>query len=158
MAERLTDEEQQERSAWFRHHWEHGVAYNRHNGIRVDRWDADGVEFYLPYRDELSAHVGIFHGGAVGSLIDTAATGAIIAGHDFNYGSRLTTISMSLQYLSAARGEDLICRARCTRRGRRINFAEARVEGAVSGALVATGQVAANISGERPGAPWATNA
>ncbi len=152
----LSEVEQQERRDWFRAHWQDGVAFNRSCGIRVLRWDVDGVELYLPYADGLSAHNGIFHGGVVAALLDTTATGAVMAGHDFSLGSRLTTISMAVQYLSVTPGEDLRAVGRCTRRGRTVNFAEARAEGAESGKVVASAQLAANVSGERPGAPWST--
>lgn len=150
----LTEQQQRQRRDWFRDHWEQGVAFNRHCGIKVVRWDGDGVELYLPYAAGLSAHEGIFHGGVVSALLDTTATGAVLAGHDFARGSRLTTISLSVQYLSVAPGEDLVATGRCTRRGRTVHFAEAQACGATSGQVVATGQVAASISGERPGAPW----
>ncbi len=58
------------------------------------------------------------------------------------------------QYLSVAPGEDLLAIGRCTRRGRTVHFAQAQACGAASGQVVATGQVAVSISGERPGAPW----
>jgi acyl-coenzyme A thioesterase PaaI-like protein len=77
-----------------------------------------------------------------------------MAGHDFAKGSRLTTISLSVQYLSVAPGEDLLATGWCTRRGRSVHFAQAQACGAVSGKVVATGQVAVSIAGERPGAPW----
>ncbi len=150
----LTERQQQEQRDWFRAHWEHGVAFNKRCDIKVLRWDADGVELFLPYAAELSAHPGIFHGGVVSALLDTTGTGAVMAGHDFARGSRLTTISLSVQYLSVAPGEDLVATGRCTRRGRAVHFAEARACGATSGKVVATGQVAASISGERPGTAW----
>ena len=150
----LSDAQQQERRDWFRAHWQDGVAFNRHCAIRVLKWDAESVELYLPYADPLSAHDGILHGGVVAALLDTTATGAVMAGHDFDRGSRLTTISMSVQYLSVAPGEDIRAVGRCTRRGRSVNFADAQAFGAESGKLVATAQLAASVSGERPGAPW----
>jgi uncharacterized protein (TIGR00369 family) len=150
----LTAEEQSERRAWFRNHWQNGVAFNRHCRITVAQWDEDGAELHLPFADHLSAHDGILHGGVVSALLDTTATGAIIAGHDFDRGSRLTTVSLTVQYLSVAPGEDLIATGHCVRRGRSVNFAEARAVGARSGKLLATAQVVANIAGERPGAPW----
>src|SRR5436305_13013891 len=118
MTDVLTEDEQQRRSQWFREHWQNGVAFNRRCGMRILRWDGDAVEIALPYADDLSAHSGIFHGGVVGALLDTTATAAVMAGHDFNRASRLTTISMSVQYLSVAPGEDLLCEGVCTRRGR----------------------------------------
>lgn len=77
-----------------------GVAFNRYCRLRVTRWDPDGVEIVLPYTETLSAHEGLFHGGVVSALIDTAGAGAVIAGHDFTKGSRLSTVSMSVQYLA----------------------------------------------------------
>jgi|SRR3954453_11734045 uncharacterized protein (TIGR00369 family) len=153
-AEGLTDEEQERRRRWFREHWVDGVAFNRRCGMRIVSWDGEAVEIALPYATDLSAHDGIFHGGVVAALLDTTATAAVIAGHDFSRGSRLTTISMSVQYLSVAPGEDLVCEGACTRRGRTVSFAQATARGATSGKPVATCQVAVNIAGERPGAPW----
>ena len=152
----LSDSAQQERREWFRDHWQNGVAFNRFCNLTVRRWDADGAELHLPFAEHLTAQDGIFHGGVVSALLDTTATGAVIAGHDFDRGSRLTTVSMTVQYLSVAPGEDLVATGQCVRRGRSVNFAQARAVGADSGKLVATVQVIANISGERPGAPWST--
>jgi uncharacterized protein (TIGR00369 family) len=144
----LSPEEQTRRSEWFRRHWETGVAFNRTCGITVRRWGPDGVEMVMPYSDELSAHAGVFHGGALASLIDTAGGAAVMAGHDFNLGSRLSTVSMSVQYLAAARGETVIAYATCTKRGRQTHFAEVmlRTEKDVA---VAQGLVTVMIVGER---------
>jgi uncharacterized protein (TIGR00369 family) len=144
----LSPEEQAQRSAWFRDHWETGVAFNRTCGITVRRWGPDGVEMVMPYSDELSAHTGVFHGGALATLIDTAGGAAVMAGHDFNLGSRLSTVSMSVQYLAAARGETVVASARCTKRGRQTHFAEVMLctENDVA---VAQGLVTVMIVGER---------
>ena len=146
--------EQERRRDWFRDHWTRGVAFNQHCGIEVRRWDGETVELFLPYAERLSAHPGIFHGGVISALLDTTASGAVLAGHDFAKGSRLTTISLSVQYLSVAPGENLLATAWCIRRGRSVHFAQAQACGAASGKVVATGQVAVSISGERPGVPW----
>jgi uncharacterized protein (TIGR00369 family) len=147
----LTDEDQQRRRDWFREHWQHGVAFNAHCGITVRRWDQSGVEMHLPFAEHLSAHRGIFHGGVVSALIDTAGCGAVAAGHDFNLGSRITTISLAVQYFSVAPGEGALAKARCTRRGRQVNFADVTVYSDVSGKPLAQGLVSVNASGERPG-------
>jgi uncharacterized protein (TIGR00369 family) len=146
----LTDEEQVGRRAWFRRHWEEGVAFNQHCKITVRRWDPDGVELALPYADHLSAHTGVFHGGVISALIDTAGTGAVMAGHDFNKGSRLSTLALAVQYLSAAPGEDAVAYARCTRRGSLVHYAEVTVR-SESGKDLAQGLVTAQVAGERAG-------
>jgi len=67
----LTDDEQQQRREWFRSHWQTGVAFNLASGISVRRWDPDGVELLLPYRDDLTAHELLFE-FAVGDLARAA--------------------------------------------------------------------------------------
>ena len=140
------------RRAWFRDHWTTGVAFNAHCGMTVQRWDPDGVSIRLPYADHLSAHEGIFHGGVISALVDTTGSAAVMAGHDFDKGSRLTTISLSVNYFSVAPGEDVVADGRCTRRGGRVHFAEVAVHSR-SGKPLAQGLVSVSISGHRPGLP-----
>ena len=140
----------------FEHHLQQGVLFNRFCKLDIRRWDSDRVEFLMPYNDDLSAHVGVFHGGVICALIDTCGSGAIMAGHDFNKGSRLTTVSLAVQYLSVAPGEDALAIGRCSRRGRTLHFADVEVFGAASGKRLASGQVTANVAGERRGVPGVT--
>ncbi|WP_210569452.1 PaaI family thioesterase [Streptomyces sp. GESEQ-4] len=149
-ARSLTDQEQRERREWFRTRWERGVKFNRDCGMRILRWDPDGIEMVLPYAESLSAHEGVFHGGVISALIDTAGAGAVIAGHDFDKGSLLSTVSMSVQYLAPARGREAVAHARCVRRGRRLHFADVEVR-MPDGRICARGQVVVTISGERAG-------
>ncbi|MEV1080030.1 PaaI family thioesterase [Streptomyces sp. NPDC050211] len=149
-ARSLTDQEQRERREWFRARWERGVKFNRGCGMRILRWDPDGIEIVLPYAESLSAHEGVFHGGVISALIDTAGAGAVIAGHDFDKGSLLSTVSMSVQYLAPARGREAVAHARCVRRGRRLHFADVEVR-MPDGRICARGQVVVTISGERAG-------
>ncbi|WP_328351000.1 PaaI family thioesterase [Streptomyces sp. NBC_00457] len=149
-ARSLTDQEQRERREWFRARWERGVKFNRDCGMRILRWDPDGIEMVLPYAESLSAHEGVFHGGVISALIDTAGAGAVIAGHDFDKGSLLSTVSMSVQYLAPARGREAVAHARCVRRGRRLHFADVEVR-MPDGRICARGQVVVTISGERAG-------
>jgi uncharacterized protein (TIGR00369 family) len=147
----LSDADQQARRDWFRRHWETNIPFNRLCRITVRQWDEDGVELVAAYSDELSSHPGIFHGGVLATLIDTAGTGAVLAGHDFTRGSRISTAAMSLQYLSVAKGEDVVANARTVKRGRTVHVAHVEARGVTSGRLLATGQVTATIEGERPG-------
>jgi|SRR5689334_2112981 uncharacterized protein (TIGR00369 family) len=148
----LTPEQQERRRAFFRKHWTEGVAFNATLGVSVLRWDAEAVELEIPYSDALSAHVGFFHGGVLSALIDTAGAGAVMAGHDFNLGSRLSTISLSVNYLSAASGNTVVASARCTRRGRTTHYASVDVR-TDDGKLVAQGIGAYLVAGEREWLP-----
>jgi len=147
----LTESQQQALREWFRDHWQSGVLFNRHLGVKVTKWDEEGAVFLLPFADHLSAHDGIFHGGVVATLIDTCGCGAVMAGHDYTKGSRCTTVSMTVNYLSVAPGEDLRAEAVCTRRGRVANYAEVKVYGSTSDKLLAQGLVTVNVSGTREG-------
>lgn len=142
----LSEEEQQAQREHFRTHWMHGVAFNKACGVVVQRWDREGVELYLPYREDLSAHRGVFHGGVVSALIDTAGCGAVLAGHDFDRGDRITTIALSVQYFTVDPGRDIIAYATCTRRGRSVNFADVSVR-SDQGKLLSQGLVTANVAG-----------
>jgi uncharacterized protein (TIGR00369 family) len=107
----------------------------------------------LPFAEQLTAHEGIVHGGVIAALIDTIGTGAVIAGQDYENGTRSMTVSLTVNYLSAAPGQDLVASARVTKRGRLVSFAEVDVRGAQTSKLVAQGLVTALVSGDRPGVP-----
>jgi uncharacterized protein (TIGR00369 family) len=145
----LSDAQQQELRDRFRRHWTEGVAFNKACGVAVARWDAEEVRLRLPFRDDLGAHPGVFHGGVISALIDTAGCGAVIAGHDFERGSRVTTIALSVQYFTVDPGAGAVAIARCTRRGRAVNFADVTVE-SERGKVLAQGLVTVSVSGERP--------
>lgn len=151
MSLQLTEDELEKRRRWFKDHWDHGIPFARLLGLEVTEWTPSQVTIRMPLRADLEAHDGIFHGGAVGTLIDTAGTGAVIAGHDFNHGSRIATVSMTVNYVGAAVGENAVAVARVVRRGRRISFAEVDVRAETTGKLLAHAVLTLSISGERPG-------
>jgi uncharacterized protein (TIGR00369 family) len=146
----LSQRGQDDTREWFRKHWQEGVAFNQFCGFEIVDFTPEVVRVRAAFRPELSAHEGIFHGGVLATLIDTTGSGAVIAGHDYSLGTRLTTVSMSVQYLSVAPGEDIIAEGRCTRRGRSLNFAQVVVSSA-SGKRLAEGMLTVNISGKREG-------
>jgi uncharacterized protein (TIGR00369 family) len=146
----LTLEALEARREWFREHWRSQIAFNQLLGVEILDWEPGLVRARVPFADRLSAHDGIFHGGVVATLIDTTGTGAVISGHDFNLGSRLTTVAMNVQYMSVARGEDLLAEGTCTRRGRTLSFARVSVTSS-SGKLLAEGMLTVSVSGERSG-------
>ncbi|WP_182379283.1 PaaI family thioesterase [Nocardioides sp. WS12] len=151
MTETFTDAQQEEIRVWFRDHFDRNVPFSRLCNINVVRWERDEVVLRSQYADDLSAHPGVFHGGVIATLIDTAGTCAILAGQDYNNGSRLSTISLNVNYLSVGQSEDVAATARCLKRGRTMHVADIQVHGVNSGRLLAVGQMTASVSGTRSG-------
>jgi len=145
----LTSEEVQAQRSWFEEHWRDHVPFNREIGLQIYSWQDGLVRARLPYEARLSAHDGIFHGGVLASALDTVGCGAIVAGHDFNLGNRFTTVTMTVQFQSVAPHQDVEIEGVCTKRGRRINFARARVI-ALDGETVAEAMLTVSASGQRP--------
>jgi uncharacterized protein (TIGR00369 family) len=143
---------QDETREWFRRHWQEGIAFNRLCGFDVVDFTPDVVRIRATFRPGLSAHDKIFHGGVLATLIDTTGSGAVIAGHDYSLGTRLTTVSMTVNYLSVAPGEDIVAEGVCTRRGRSLNFAQVVVN-SESGKRLAEGMLTVSIAGRRTSSP-----
>ncbi len=93
-------------------------------GLVVERYEPDDVATRLPFRIELSNDGVTYHGGVVGAVIDTPGALAAWSNHDFDRGTRASTVSMALQYVAAGRGGDLLCTAHTVRRARELIFTE----------------------------------
>jgi uncharacterized protein (TIGR00369 family) len=126
----------------LRTHWQERVPFNKACAIEITRWDPEGVSIDLPEADWLMNSLGVYHGGVVSALCDTAAAGAVMAG--YNGDGKMSTISMTVQYLRPARGR-LRAEARCTKRGRSVQFAEVTVTDP-GGGLVAHAVVSTTVS------------
>jgi uncharacterized protein (TIGR00369 family) len=87
----------------------------------------DCARLRLPYRSEVTTLVDTVHGGAISSLVDCAATASFWANSHIAPGSRGTTIGFSINFLSAARGRDLVATGRVRRRGREISTGDVTV-------------------------------
>ncbi|MCX0272756.1 PaaI family thioesterase [Nocardia zapadnayensis] len=146
----LTPEEMSARDAWFREHWSRHVPFNTDIGLDITDWEPGAVRARLKYQPRLSAHDGIFHGGVLATALDAVGGGAVAAGHDYNLGSRFTTVTMTVQYLSVAPGEsEVLIEGVCTKRGRRLNFSRASVL-TRDGRVLAEAVLTVSASGERP--------
>jgi uncharacterized protein (TIGR00369 family) len=93
-------------------------------GLQVERYQPDDVVTRLPFRVELSNDGVTYHGGVVGAVIDTTGALAAWSNHDFDRGTRASTVSMALQYVAAGTGGDLVCAAHTVRRARELVFTE----------------------------------
>jgi uncharacterized protein (TIGR00369 family) len=89
-----------------------------------EEYDPDRVVIRLPFREDLTNDGTYYHGGVIAAVMDTTGAAAAWSNHDFNKGTRASTVSMSLQYVGAAKKCDLLCRAHVVRRGRELIFSE----------------------------------
>jgi uncharacterized protein (TIGR00369 family) len=108
--------------------------------MEIESIEPDRVRVRLPFRGEVTTVGEVVHGGALSALVDTAATAAAWAGADLTASPRGTTVALTINFLAAARGVDVVADARVVRRGRTLTVCEVRVESA-SGTLVAVGLV-----------------
>lgn len=99
----------------------------------------------LPFEQVLVTVGDVVHGGAISTLIDTAATMACWSGADISGTPQGATISLTVDFLRAAHAETVQAEARITRRGRSICYSEVDVSGS-EGQLVAKGLVAYKLS------------
>jgi uncharacterized protein (TIGR00369 family) len=107
-------------------------------GIVIDRYEPDEAIVRLPFRDDLTNDGVRYHGGVIAAVLDTAGAAAAWSNHDFDRGTRASTVAMSVQYVGACQTSDLLCHARVTRRGRDLIFTEITATDA-EGKIVAHG-------------------
>ena len=105
-------------------------------GLTFDRYEPDDVVMRLPFRADLTNDGTFFHGGVIASAIDTTGAAAAWSNHDFDRGTRASTVSMSIQYVGAARQSDLVCTARTVQRRKELIFTEITATDA-EGAVIA---------------------
>jgi uncharacterized protein (TIGR00369 family) len=116
-----------------------GSPYGKHLGIVTEAVEIDRVRLRLPYRDAMTTIGDLVHGGAIASLVDVAATAACWASPTVDPAARGTTIGLTLNYLNAGRGTDLVATAEVIQRGRSISVCDVTVRAgdtAVARALV----------------------
>ena len=113
-----------------------------HLGMQLREIEDDRALLALPFSEEVVTIGDVVHGGAVSALIDTAAMAASWSALEFDgEPPRGTTVGLTVDFLAAARAQELQADARVLRRGSSLCFCEVKVTGAVDGKLVATGLV-----------------
>jgi uncharacterized protein (TIGR00369 family) len=123
-----------------------GSPYGRHLGVVTEAIDVDRVQLRLPYREPVTTVGDVVHGGAIASLVDVAATAACWANPEVDPSARGTTIGFAINYLNAARGQDLVAIGEVIQRGRAISVCDVHVRG-VDGTLVARATVTYKLKG-----------
>jgi uncharacterized protein (TIGR00369 family) len=94
------------------------VPYARLLGLELGEISRGEVSIHLEVRDELRQNQGVVHGGAVASLIDTAAAFAVLTQLELN--ERVTTTDLTIHYLRPMSAGRLTATARIVRGGRRL--------------------------------------
>ena len=115
-----------------------------HLGMRLVAMRPDEATLALPFAEALVTVGTIVHGGAIASLIDTAAMMAAWSGAELPATVRGTTVALAITYLAPADHEDLEATARVLRRGRSLVYLDVEVRG-TSGTAVAKGLVTYKI-------------
>ena len=98
------------------------------------------AQLSLPFTDALVTTGTIVHGGAIASLIDTAAAVAAWSNAEVPANIRGVTVNLTVTYLAVASKEDLQAVARVLHRGRSLVYLDVEVSSA-SGSAIAKGLV-----------------
>jgi uncharacterized protein (TIGR00369 family) len=107
--------------------WLEHSPFANHLGIELVSLGDGKAELRLPYRPELATMGDVVHGGAISSIVDAAAAAAAVSAADGEELAGGTTVDLSVSLVGAARGSELIARARVIRSGRAISFCEVDV-------------------------------
>jgi uncharacterized protein (TIGR00369 family) len=114
----------------------------RHLGMELREIEDDRAVLSLPFSEEVVTIGDVVHGGAVSTLVDTAAMAASWSAIEVEgEPPKGTTVGLSVDFLAAARAQELNAEAIVLRRGSTLCFCEIKVHGAADGKLVATGLV-----------------
>ena len=100
-------------------------------GGDVEEVSAGRCVIALRSRPQLMQHQGLFHGGAIAFLIDSATTAA--AGTMVPDGQIVLTAEYKLNLLSPGIGERLVCTAQVVKPGRMLTVVEAKVHAETGG-------------------------
>ena len=94
------------------------IPYARLLGIEFVGAERGAATCALHVREELTRMEGILHGGAMASLLDTAAAFAVIT--LLEPGQRTVTVDLTTHYLQAVTEGEIRAHARVLRAGRRL--------------------------------------
>ena len=100
-------------------------------GGKVEEVGAGFLVMSLPYRREVTQQNGIYHGGAIAFLVDSAATAA--AATALRPGYSVITAEYKLNIVSPGKGQRLVCRADVVKSGRMLTVVEAKVHAEAGG-------------------------
>ena len=103
------------------------VPYHQSLGIRVESVEPDRVRLRVPYKDDNSNPGKALHGGVAASTINIAGVLAAWTGIEARPALETGTLDLSVDYLAAAIGEDIVATAEVLRRGKEIVYTDVDV-------------------------------
>jgi len=103
------------------------VPYARALGVLVDAADAERVRLRIPYKDENSNPGRALHGGVAASSIGIAGALVSEAGFAIDGPAEATTLDLTVAYLAAAIGEDVVVDGAVLRRGKELAYVDVAV-------------------------------
>ncbi len=106
-----------------------------HLGIQLNDIQPGVATLTLPFASALVTIGTIVHGGAIASLIDTAAMVAAWSDTEVPANARGTTVNLTVAYLASAEKEDLQAVARVLRRGRNLVYLDVEVRSTAGNAI-----------------------
>lgn len=113
--------------------------FGEHVGMSVDAIEVDRVVVRLHGEPHIMNALGIIHGGATATLLDTAATAAAWATPDAKPTTRGTTVALAINYIGAGQQSDLIAEGEVISRGGTLTIVDVVARDS-AGRLVAKAQ------------------
>lgn len=98
-------------------------------GLRLEQFERDRLSVRLPFAPAVTTLGDLVHGGAISALIDVAATAAAWSAADLARGPRGTTVTLTVNFISGARSEDVIATAQVIQRGKSLVVCDVTVVG-----------------------------
>lgn len=103
------------------------APYHAALGIRVEELELDRVRLRIPFQDANANPGRALHGGVYASAIDAAGVLAALSGVADLHALQRRTVDLSVVYLAAAIGADIVAEARVLRRGKELAYADVAV-------------------------------
>jgi uncharacterized protein (TIGR00369 family) len=119
-------------------HWLRTSPFVGYLSIELVALEPGKATLKLPYDRTMTTVGTVVHGGAIASLIDTAAAAAAWSDAEVPANIRGTTVNVAVTYLAAADNEDVQAIARVLSRGRNLVYLDVDVV-TPSGKAVAKG-------------------
>ncbi|MBL4868083.1 MAG: PaaI family thioesterase [Pseudomonadales bacterium] len=123
------------------------VPFQKLLGVEVLDAADDYSKVQIKFRPELAGGGDAYHGGVISSLVDLTGALAVWMGHDVEKkGMKASTVSLNVQFLGAALGENIVAEGRCIKRGKELNFCNIEIHGADTNKQVASGSIVYRIA------------